>query len=123
MSALNFSKLYRCSYQQGNVLRSLGVVHVRRKEIDRATQLFKEALEFHRKAQWVSEQASDLRHLSVVYQKEKPKVIILVPFPAILGGNESQCPLSSLRLGNRYKMIYINASMQARQVGWGVMNP
>ncbi|KAF8158837.1 hypothetical protein BJ912DRAFT_1151368 [Pholiota molesta] len=56
------------SYQQGNILRSMGTLHVKRGRVDRAIRAFKRAREFHRKAQWVSEQATDLKRLGEAYK-------------------------------------------------------
>ncbi|KAF8158843.1 hypothetical protein BJ912DRAFT_1104995, partial [Pholiota molesta] len=55
------------SYQQGNILRSMGTLHVKRSRAICHRQ-FKEAREFHRKAQWVSEQATDLKRLGEAYE-------------------------------------------------------
>ncbi|KAF8158838.1 hypothetical protein BJ912DRAFT_1069882 [Pholiota molesta] len=55
------------SYQQGNILRSMGTLHVKQSRADLAIDKFKEAREFHRKAQWVSEQATDLKRLGEAY--------------------------------------------------------
>ncbi|KAF8169377.1 hypothetical protein BJ912DRAFT_1087611 [Pholiota molesta] len=56
------------SYQRGNILRSIGTLHVKRSHADLAIDKFKEAREFHRKAQWVSEQATDLKRLGEAYE-------------------------------------------------------
>ncbi|KAF8179419.1 hypothetical protein BJ912DRAFT_1045156 [Pholiota molesta] len=56
------------SYQRGNILRSIGTLHVKRSRADLAIDKFKEAREFHRKAQWVSEQATDLTRLGEAYE-------------------------------------------------------
>ncbi|KAF8179411.1 hypothetical protein BJ912DRAFT_1045151 [Pholiota molesta] len=56
------------SYQQGNILRSMGTLHVEQSRADLAIDKFKEAREFHRKAQWVSEQATDLKRLGEAYE-------------------------------------------------------
>ncbi|KAF8196918.1 hypothetical protein BJ912DRAFT_1056011 [Pholiota molesta] len=56
------------SYQQGNILRSMGTLHVKQSRADLAIDKFKEAREFHRKAQWVSEQATDLKRLGEAYE-------------------------------------------------------
>ncbi|KAF9477246.1 TPR-like protein [Pholiota conissans] len=56
------------SYQQGNIARSLGNLHIKHNAIDLAIEKFKEALELHRKAQWVSEQATDLKRLGEAYK-------------------------------------------------------
>ncbi|KAF8169356.1 hypothetical protein BJ912DRAFT_1149377 [Pholiota molesta] len=56
------------SYQQGNILRSMGTLHAKRGHVDLAIDKFKEAREFHRKAQWVSEQATDLKRLGEAYE-------------------------------------------------------
>ncbi|KAF8169374.1 hypothetical protein BJ912DRAFT_1149392 [Pholiota molesta] len=55
-------------YQQGNILRSMGTLHVKQSRADLAIDKFKEAREFHRKAQWVSEQATDLKRLGEAYE-------------------------------------------------------
>ncbi|KAF8179405.1 hypothetical protein BJ912DRAFT_1045147 [Pholiota molesta] len=59
---------YPLSYQQGNILRSMGTLHVEQSRADLAIDKFKEAREFHRKAQWVSEQATDLKRLGEAYE-------------------------------------------------------
>lgn len=56
------------SYQQGNIVRSMGTLHMKRGCVDQAIQAFKRAREFHRKAQWVSEQATDLKQLGEAYK-------------------------------------------------------
>ncbi|KAF8169367.1 hypothetical protein BJ912DRAFT_1149386 [Pholiota molesta] len=56
------------SYQRGDILRSMGTLHVKRSRADLAIDKFKEAREFHRKAQWVSEQATDLKRLGEAYE-------------------------------------------------------
>lgn len=52
------------SYQRGNILRSKGTLHVKRGHIALAIEKYQEAHAFHRKAQCVSEQATDLKQLS-----------------------------------------------------------
>ncbi|KAF8179424.1 hypothetical protein BJ912DRAFT_1062796 [Pholiota molesta] len=56
------------SYERGNILRSMGTLHVKQSRADLAIDKFKEAREFHRKAQWVSEQATDLKRLGEAYE-------------------------------------------------------
>ncbi|KAF8164206.1 hypothetical protein BJ912DRAFT_935110 [Pholiota molesta] len=58
---------HQFSYQQGNILRSMGTLQVKQSRADLAIDKFKEAREFHRKAQWVSEQATDLKRLGEAY--------------------------------------------------------
>ncbi|KAF9471016.1 TPR-like protein [Pholiota conissans] len=71
-SLLNFAMYYArkalCTYQQGNIVRSLGTLHIKRGHVDRAIRAFKRALTFHRAAQWVSEQATDLKRLGEAYE-------------------------------------------------------
>jgi tetratricopeptide (TPR) repeat protein len=56
------------SYERGNILRSMGTLHVKQSRADLAIDKFKESREFHRKAQWVSEQATDLKRLGEAYE-------------------------------------------------------
>jgi tetratricopeptide (TPR) repeat protein len=56
------------SYHQGNILRSMGTLHVKQNHINLAIDAFMEAHKFHRKAQWVSEQATDLKKIGEVYE-------------------------------------------------------
>jgi tetratricopeptide (TPR) repeat protein len=59
---------YESSYQQGNILRSIGTLNIKRGHVDLAIDKFQEALELHRKAHWVSEQATDLKRLGEAYE-------------------------------------------------------
>ncbi|KAF9477256.1 TPR-like protein [Pholiota conissans] len=65
--AMDAAKWCQSSYQQGNILRSLGLLELHRGRAELAAEKFEEALTFHRKAQWVSEQATDLRKLGKTY--------------------------------------------------------
>jgi tetratricopeptide (TPR) repeat protein len=65
--AMACAKNSECSYQQGNILRSMGMLQVKRGRVDLAIDNFQEALAFHRKAQGVSEQATDLKRLGELY--------------------------------------------------------
>ncbi|KAF9470177.1 TPR-like protein, partial [Pholiota conissans] len=67
-SAMDNAKKSPCTYQQGNIVRSLGTLHIKRGHVDRAIRAFKRALTFHRAAQWVFEQATDLKRLGEVYK-------------------------------------------------------
>ncbi|KAF8182635.1 hypothetical protein BJ912DRAFT_565477 [Pholiota molesta] len=58
----------KSSYQQGNILRSIGTLNIKRGHVDLAIFKFQEALELHREAQWVSEQATDLKRLGEAYE-------------------------------------------------------
>jgi tetratricopeptide (TPR) repeat protein len=55
-------------YQTCNILRSIGTLHIKRGHVDLAIAKFQEALEFHRKTQWVSKQATDLKRLGEAYE-------------------------------------------------------
>ncbi|KAF9482889.1 TPR-like protein [Pholiota conissans] len=66
-SALKFSKRSHSSYQQGNVLRNMGMLYLEQKEVGAALVKFREALLFHQKAQWISEQITDLKRLAEAY--------------------------------------------------------
>lgn len=68
-SAMRYAKSHQCAWQQGNILRSMGTLNVKRGRIDLAIDKFKEARELHRKAQWVYEQATDLKQLGEAYEK------------------------------------------------------
>ncbi|KAF9470969.1 TPR-like protein, partial [Pholiota conissans] len=67
-TAMDNAKKSPCTYQQGNIVRSLGTLHIKRGHVDRAIHAFKRALTFHRAAQWVSEQATDLKRLGEAYE-------------------------------------------------------
>ncbi|KAF9477240.1 TPR-like protein [Pholiota conissans] len=67
-SALIWAKRHQSSYQQGNIVRSMGILFLKRGRIDLAIEKFQEALRFHRKAQWISEQATDLKRISEAYK-------------------------------------------------------
>ncbi|KAF9477238.1 TPR-like protein [Pholiota conissans] len=67
-SAMVAAKDDRCTYQQGNIIRSLGVLHIKRGRPGRAIRAFKRALTLHRIAIWVLEQVSDLKCLGEVYE-------------------------------------------------------
>ncbi|KAF9471966.1 hypothetical protein BDN70DRAFT_973200 [Pholiota conissans] len=67
-SAMDNAKKSPCTYQQGNIVRSLGTLHIKCGHVDRAIRAFKRALTFHHAAQWVSEQATDLKRLGEVYE-------------------------------------------------------
>ncbi|KAF9470055.1 TPR-like protein, partial [Pholiota conissans] len=67
-SAMNYAKKSSCTYQQGNIARSLGTLHIKCGATDLAIENFHNALELHRKAQWISEQATDLKRLGEVYE-------------------------------------------------------
>ncbi|KAF9477248.1 TPR-like protein [Pholiota conissans] len=67
-SAMANAKKAICTYQQGNIVRSLGIFHIKRGHVDRAIRAFKQALTFHRAAQWVSEQATDFIQLGEAYK-------------------------------------------------------
>ncbi|KAF8168922.1 hypothetical protein BJ912DRAFT_1000776 [Pholiota molesta] len=66
--ALCQNREYSFSYQQGNILRSCGVLLTKQGHVKLAIPKFEEAREFHRKAQWVSEQATDLDRLGEAYE-------------------------------------------------------
>ncbi|KAF9477174.1 TPR-like protein [Pholiota conissans] len=67
-SAMDAAKKDICTYQQGNIARSLGTLHIKQCAIDLAIENFHNALKLHRKAQWISEQATDLKRLGEVYE-------------------------------------------------------
>jgi tetratricopeptide (TPR) repeat protein len=46
----------------------MGMLQVKRSRVDLAIDKFQEALAFHRKAQWISEQATDFKRLGEVYE-------------------------------------------------------
>ncbi|KAF9477242.1 TPR-like protein [Pholiota conissans] len=70
-SAMDYAEKSLCTYQQGNIARSLGTLYIKRGDTDLAIEKFQHALELHRKAQWVSEQATDLERLGEVYKMLK----------------------------------------------------
>ncbi|KAF9472649.1 TPR-like protein [Pholiota conissans] len=67
-SAMDYAKKSPCTYQQGNITRSLGTLHIKCGATNLAIENFHNALELHRKAQWISEQATDLKQLGKVYK-------------------------------------------------------
>ncbi|KAF9471504.1 TPR-like protein [Pholiota conissans] len=67
-SAMDYAKKSLCTYQQGNIARSLGTLHIKRGATDLAIENFHNALKLHRKAQWISEQATDLMRLGEAYE-------------------------------------------------------
>ena len=49
------------------MLRSMGMLYLEQNEVGAALVKFREALEFHQKAQWISEQITDLKRLAEAY--------------------------------------------------------
>jgi tetratricopeptide (TPR) repeat protein len=62
------AKRWISPYRQGNILRSIGTLNIKRGHIDLAIAKFQEALELHRQVQWVYEQATDLKRLGEAYE-------------------------------------------------------
>ncbi|KAF9474427.1 TPR-like protein [Pholiota conissans] len=67
-AALAFAQEEKCSYQQGNIFRSVGSLRVEQGCIDEAVQAYREAFKLHCKAQWISEQATDMKQLAKAYE-------------------------------------------------------